>query len=113
MDKLSLILTVQFFTIIFVTLLDHYANKMLLNYDYDDPNMKEIIYNETHQGVIWEIKNFFMGWIPIYSQLAMIAGIYMVLNLDVKSKVFDNLTIREWTCRKLLEEHKAKEKNNA
>lgn len=54
-----------------------------------------------------------MGWISIYSQLYMVVGIFIILNLDVKLKLFDNLSIREWGCRKLLEEHKTKEKNNA
>lgn len=113
MDIVSLILSVQVFTVIFNILLDYYGNKMLLNYDYDDPNMKEIIYKETHKGVVSGIKNFFMGWIPIYSQLYMIVGVFVILNLDVKLKLFDNLTIREWGCRKLMEEYKEKEKSNA
>lgn len=110
MDIVSFVLSVQVFTVIFNILLNYYGNKILLNYDYDDPDMKEIIYKETHKGIISGIKNFFMGWIPIYSQLYMVVGIFIILNLDVKLKLFDNLSIREWGCRKLLEEHKTKEK---
>ena len=113
MDIVSFVLSVQVFTVIFNILLNYYGNKILLNYDYDDPDMKEIIYKETHKGIISGIKNFFMGWIPIYSQLYMVVGIFIILNLDVKLKLFDNLSIREWGCRKLLEEHKTKEKNDA
>ena len=100
MDIVSFVLSVQVFTVIFNTLAGYYMNKIMLDYDYDDPNMKEI-------------KNFFICWIPIYSQLIMAAGIYGILNLDKKTKICDGLTLREGICKKILEDHEKGEKNNA
>ena len=75
--------------------------------------MKEIIYQEVHKGIVSGIKNFFICWIPIYSQLIMAAGIYGILNLDKKTKICDGLTLREGICKKILEDHEKGEKNNA
>ena len=50
MDIVSFVLSVQVFTVIFNILLNYYGNKILLNYDYDDPDMKEIIYKENGCG---------------------------------------------------------------
>ena len=61
MDIVSFVLSVQVFTVIFNILLNYYGNKILLNYDYDDPDMKEIIYKETHKGIISGIKIF--SWV--------------------------------------------------
>lgn len=105
MDIVSFVLSVQVFTVIFNTLAGYYMNKIMLDYDYDDPNMKEIIYQEVHKGIVSGIKNFFICWIPIYSQLIMAAGIYGILNLDKKTKICDGLTLREGICKKILEDH--------
>lgn len=113
MDIVSFVLSMQVFTVIFNTLAGYYMNKIMLDYDYDDPNMKEIIYQEVHKGIISGIKNFFICWIPIYSQLIMAAGIYGILNLDKKTKICDGLTLREGICKKILEDHEKGEKNNA
>ncbi len=98
MGIVSFVLSVQVFTVIFNTLAGY---------------MKEIIYQEVHKGIISGIKNFFICWIPIYSQLIMAAGIYGILNLDKKTKICDGLTLREGICKKILEDHEKGEKNNA
>lgn len=108
----SLVLLVQIFTVIFNTLLGCYANKMMLDYDYDNPNMKELIYQEMNReknkDVVSKIKNSLTDWIPIRSQLYLLIEIYVILNFDAKMKFLHNLTPREWMYNELLKEQKKK-----
>lgn len=108
----SLVLLVQIFTVIFNTLLGCYANKMMLDYDYDNPNMKELIYQEMNReknkDVVSKIKNSLTDWIPIRSQLYLLIEIYVILNFDAKMKFLHNLTPREWMHNELLKEQKKK-----
>mgnify|MGYP004569787389 FL=1 len=110
MDIVCYVLSVQVFTVIFNTLLNWYVGRMMLDYDYDNPNMKEFIYREMNReknkNVISKIKNSLANWIPIRSQLYLLIEIYVILNFDAKMNLLHNLTPREWMCNELLKEQK-------
>lgn len=106
MGVIKLIITIQIFTIIYNVLMDHYFDRIMLDYDYDDPDIEKILYRQKHNNIASMTGLYLINFVPIFSQICMALYIYAILNLDVRTKLFDNLTIREWLCNEMLGDQK-------